>query len=99
MREITADSVSLQVSLHDSSRQTVASQHVVIRQDGVRLHPHEIRYAWPSEIDAMASSAGLRLKERWAGWHRQPFDHTAIEHVSVYEAEDAEATFSAVSAP
>jgi SAM-dependent methyltransferase len=99
VREITADSVSLQVSLHDPNRQIVASQHVVIREDGVRLHPHEIRYAWPSEIDAMASSAGLRLKERWAGWHRQPFDHAAIEHVSVYEAEDAEATFAATSTP
>ena len=99
VREITADSVSLQVSLHDAHRQTVTSQHVVIRQDGVRLHPHEIRYAWPSEIDAMASSAGLRLKDRWAGWRHQPFDRTAREHVSVYEAVDAEATRAATSAP
>jgi SAM-dependent methyltransferase len=99
VREITADSVSLQVSLHDARRQTVASQHVVIRQDGVRLHPHEIRYAWPSEIDAMASSAGLRLKDRWAGWQHQPFHQRASNHVSVYEAADAEATLSAVPAP
>lgn len=99
VREITADSVSLQVSLHDSSRQTIASQHIVIRKGGVRLHPHEIRYAWPSEIDAMAGTAGLRLKERWAGWSQQPFDQTAREHVSVYEVADAEATLSAVSTP
>ncbi len=99
VREITAESVSLQVSLHDPIRQTVASQHVVIRQDGVRLHPHEIRYAWPSEIDAMANSAGLRLKDRWAGWRHQPFDQAAREHVSVYEAVNAEATRAAVSAP
>jgi len=98
VREITADSVSLQVSLHDPSRQTVASQHVVIRRDSVRLHPHEIRYAWPSEIDAMADSAGLRLKERWAGWRHQPFDQAAREHVSVYEAADAAAARAAVSA-
>jgi SAM-dependent methyltransferase len=99
VREITADSVSLQVSLHDSSRQTIASQHVVIRQDGVRLHPHEIRYAWPSEIDAMAGSAGLRLKERWAGWRHEPFDQKSSEHVSVYEAAEAEATLPAAPAP
>lgn len=99
VREITADSVSLQLSLCDARRQTVASQHVVIREDRITLHPHEIRYAWPSEIDDMASAAGLRLKERWAGWHRQPFDEAAREHVSVYEVADAEATFSASSAP
>jgi hypothetical protein len=61
VREITADSVSLQVSLHDATRQTVASQHVVIRQDGIQLHPHEIRYAWPHQIDDMANAAGLYL--------------------------------------
>jgi SAM-dependent methyltransferase len=99
VREITADSVALQVSLHDATRQTIASQHVVIRQDGIRLHPHEIRYAWPHEIDDMASAAGLRLSERWAGWRRQPFDKAATEHVSVYEIVDAEATFPAISAP
>jgi SAM-dependent methyltransferase len=98
VREITADSVSLQVSLHDATRQTVASQHVVIREDRIRLHPHEIRYAWPHEVDEMASTAGLRLKERWAGWRRQPFDGAATEHVSVYELADA-ATSPAVSAP
>ena len=98
VREITADSVSLQMSLHDPTRQTIASQHVVIRQDGVRLHPHEIRYAWPHEIDDMAHVAGLHLKERWADWRRQPFDGAAEEHVSVYEAADAEATRPAVSA-
>ncbi|MGH2942034.1 MAG: class I SAM-dependent methyltransferase [Solirubrobacteraceae bacterium] len=99
VREITADSVSLQVSLHDPSRQTVASQHIVIRRNSVRLHPHEIRYAWPSEIDAMADSAGLRLKERWAGWRHQPFDQAAREHVSIYEAANEAATRAAVSAP
>lgn len=99
VREITADSVTLQISLHDPTRQTVASQHVVIRPDGIRLHPHEIRYSWPSEIDDMADTAGLRLKERWAGWRCQAFDQTAEGHVSVYEVVDADATLSAVSAP
>jgi SAM-dependent methyltransferase len=88
VREITADSLSLQVSLHDSARQVVSSQHVVIRQDGIRLHPHEIRYAWPFEIDAMAAAAGLRLRERWAGWRQQRFNQASAKHVSVYEATD-----------
>jgi hypothetical protein len=90
--------VSLQISLHDASQQTVTSQHVVIREDRIKLHPHEIRYAWPHEIDDMASAAGLRVKERWSGWRRQPFDEAASEHVSVYEVTDPDPT-AAASAP
>ena len=31
------------------------------------------RYAWPAEYDLMAELAGMRLRERWAGWKREPF--------------------------
>jgi hypothetical protein len=50
----------------------------------VRLYPIVTRYAWPSELDLMARLAGLRLKDRWAGWRREPFDSTSTSHVSVY---------------
>jgi hypothetical protein len=52
---------------------------------GIRLHPGAIRYAWPSELDLMARLAGLRLRERWGGWRREPFDADSRLHVSVYE--------------
>lgn len=52
--------------------------------DGVRLYPVVARYAWPSELDLMARIAGLRLKERWAGWNREPFNSASSRHVSVY---------------
>ena len=52
--------------------------------DGVRLYPIVTRYAWPSELDLMARIAGLRLKERWAGWNREPFTSASGTHVSVY---------------
>jgi hypothetical protein len=42
------------------------------------------RYAWPSELDLMARIAGLRLKDRWAGWSREPFNAASSTHVSVY---------------
>ncbi len=32
----------------------------------------------------MARIAGLQLKERWAGWNREPFNSTSSKHVSVY---------------
>jgi hypothetical protein len=44
-----------------------------------------LRYAWPSELDLMARLAGLRLRERWGGWNREPFDDDSAKHVSVYE--------------
>ena len=39
----------------------------------VSSYPVEGRYAWPSELDLMARLAGMRLRERWAGWKREPF--------------------------
>jgi SAM-dependent methyltransferase len=43
------------------------------------------RYVWPSELDLMAQLAGLRLRERWAGWSREPFTTDSRSHVSVWE--------------
>jgi hypothetical protein len=43
------------------------------------------RYAWPSELDLMAQLAGMRLRERWSGWKREPFTSDSRRHVSVWE--------------
>ena len=79
------DAVHLETSLHDPVAQRVRSQQVVITEQGVRLYPVEVRYAWPSELDLMARLAGLRLRDRWAGWSREAFDASSGTHVSVYE--------------
>ncbi len=42
------------------------------------------RYVWPSELDLMARLAGLRLRDRWAGWDRQPFTAESTNQVVVY---------------
>ncbi len=76
--------VRLDVGRHDPVRQILDESHVVLSRDGVRLYPIVTRYAWPSELDLMARIAGLRLKERWAGWTREPFTATSTRHVSVY---------------
>jgi hypothetical protein len=52
--------------------------------DGVTFNPVVQRYAWPSELDLMARIAGLRLVERWGGWHRQAFTANSDNVVSVY---------------
>lgn len=33
----------------------------------------------------MARIAGLRLRDRWAGWDEETFTATSWRHVSVYE--------------
>lgn len=81
---VETDSVRLTASRHDLVQQTVFSQHVVVEADRVRLFPVRIRYAWPSELDLMAQLAGLRLRERWGGWEREPFTAASKRQVSVY---------------
>lgn len=82
--KVTADEVQLDVGQHDAAAQQVISQKVVITDGKVRLYPVQIRYAWPSELDLMAQLAGLRLRERWGNWRREPFSSESKKHISVY---------------
>ena len=83
--ELGLDLVRLDAARHDPVAQRVDFQHVVLSGDGIRLYPGAVRYAWPSELDLMARLAGLRLRERWGGWRREPFGAASDSHVSVYE--------------
>jgi SAM-dependent methyltransferase len=83
--KVTADEVQLDVGQHDPATQRVVSQKVVITEGNVRLYPVQIRYCWPSELDLMAQLAGLRLRERWANWKREPFTSESGQHISIYE--------------
>lgn len=85
VRRIDTNSVILHALIHNPLDQTIASQDVFIREDGIRLVPMVTRYAWPSELDLMAANAGLQLRDRWAGWRREPFTAQSTQHVSVYE--------------
>jgi hypothetical protein len=33
----------------------------------------------------MAKIAGMRLRERWANWQREPFTSDSTGHISVWE--------------
>lgn len=81
---IEVDEVTLDVGRLDPVKQLYYESHVVLSRKGVRLFPIVQRYAWPGELDLMARIAGLRLKERWANWTRQPFTADSWSHVSVY---------------
>ena len=49
-------------------------------------HAAPYRYVWPSELDLMARLAGLRRRDRWSGWDRQPFTDGCWSQVVLYEA-------------
>jgi SAM-dependent methyltransferase len=83
-RRVEVGRAFLEVSRHDAGNQRVSSQLVVFEETGFRMFPVELRYSWPSELDLMAELAGLRLRERWGGWNREPFTGE-LTHVSVYE--------------
>ncbi len=80
--KVTEDMVELDVGRHDPATQRVISQKVVITDGSVRLFPVQIRYVWPSELDLMAQLAGLRLRERWSNWNREPFTSESGKHIS-----------------
>jgi SAM-dependent methyltransferase len=81
---VGVDKVRLDVARHDPVTQRLSESHVTLTAEGIRLHPIVTRYAWPSELDLMARLAGLRLRDRWAGWEREPFTAASRAHVSVY---------------
>lgn len=83
--DVQTDRVRVDVARHDAAAQTVIGQHVVVTERGVRLYPFSLRYIWPSEMDLMARLAGLRPRERYGGWHHEPFTAASVFHVSVYE--------------
>ena len=82
---VNTDTVSIDVSRHDPAAQTVTSSHVYITEQGVRLYPVNLRYAWPSELDLMGRLAGLTLRSRTSDWRGSPFTASSTNHVSVYE--------------
>jgi hypothetical protein len=60
------------------------STFIVMTPNGNEMYPLEIRYAWPSELDAMARSAGMKLENRWSDWRGAPFTARSPQHVSLY---------------
>jgi len=82
---VEINQVRLDVSRHRRAQQRVDTQHVVITEDGTRLVPVALRYAWPSELDLMARLAGLRIRDRWSSWSAEPFGDESNRHISVYE--------------
>jgi len=69
----------------DVARQLGVSYHHWVADGRAETFSVPFRYVWPAELDLMARIAGLRLRERWGGWRREPFTSDSTAHVSVWE--------------
>ena len=71
--------------LYDTATQAMSSNYVEVSGGRGEYRSIPFRYVWPAELDLMAQLAGLRLRERWEGWTREPFTSDSGQHVSVWE--------------
>lgn len=70
---------------YDIANQGMTSHHLEIVDGKAERLSVPFRYAYPAEYDLMAELAGMRLRERWGDWDRQPFTSESRSHVSVWE--------------
>jgi SAM-dependent methyltransferase len=70
---------------YDVANQRLTSHHWTLYDGRWERFSVPFRYAWPAELDLMAELAGMRLRHRWADWHREPFTSDSRAHVSVWE--------------
>ena len=68
---------------YDIADQGLISHHVWPAEGRAMSVP--FRYVWPSELDLMARIAGMRPRERWSGWRREPFTSESRTLVGVWE--------------
>lgn len=70
---------------YDVATQAMSSNYVTIVDGRAEHWSIPFRYIWPAELDLMARLAGLRLRDRWEDWTREPFTSESGKHVSVWE--------------
>jgi len=70
---------------YDVATQGLVSHHFRTHSGTLADYALPFRYVWPSELDLMATLAGMELVERWGDWDRRPFNSLSIKHVSVWK--------------
>ena len=85
-RSIGVDSAVLTATIRDPLEQEIVGQHIQISENGIRLRPWKIRYATPTQLDAMAADAGFHRGARYADWDQTQITESSASAVSVYVA-------------
>jgi Methyltransferase domain len=70
---------------YEADTQRLVSHHFWLVDGRWERVSMPFRSVSPAELDLMARLAGMRLRERWSGWRREPFTSESTKHVSVWE--------------
>jgi SAM-dependent methyltransferase len=73
------------VDEYDAATQRLVSHHFTLVDGRWERVSMPFRAVTPAELDLMARLAGMRLRERWGGWNREPFTSESTKHVSVWQ--------------
>jgi SAM-dependent methyltransferase len=73
------------VDEYEADTQRLVSHHFSLVDGKWERLSIPFRSVSPAELDLMARLAGMRLRERWSGWNREPFTAESRKHVSVWE--------------
>jgi SAM-dependent methyltransferase len=73
------------VDEYDAATQRLVSHHFSLVDGRWERLSIPFRSLSPSELDLMARLAGMRLRERWSDWTREPFTSASTKHVSVWQ--------------
>ena len=81
----TATPIHVGIGEYDFANQIETSRHWWIIDGELKTFSSDHRYVWPSELDLMASMAGMTLRERWSDWYRAPFTSESRTQISVWQ--------------
>jgi SAM-dependent methyltransferase len=85
VRAFTVSDTRLGFDEYDIASQGLVSHHYWVVNGKLEVFTPPFRYVWPAELDLMARLAGMSLRDRWAGWKREPFTSDSTSHVSVWQ--------------
>lgn len=85
VRAFTVTDTRLGFDEYDIASQGLISHHYWVVDGELEVFSPPFRYVWPAELDLMAQLAGMSLRDRWAGWKREPFTSDSTSHVSVWQ--------------
>lgn len=84
VKSLSSDRVVLSIAQYRDDQRAEGQFVEFTESSGVRLRPWSIRYASPEQLDTLAESAGLVLRERWENFARDAFTEDSPSHISVY---------------
>lgn len=84
VRSIELDQVLLEAVSIDRDSQVITGQRIRMNASGNQLFPFVLRYATPTQLDDLATEAGLVLENRRQDWVGTPFTEDSATHVSTW---------------